>query len=82
MIVSVHQAECLSMHLFRLLVLALMAQHIHQVVHAHQCRRILSTRSLTHFLEMKCPNLIPFPIIDLGHEKSHTPKPQNQDSRL
>jgi hypothetical protein len=51
--------KCLSMHLFRLLVLALIPQHCCQVVHARQCVRMLSTRSLTQFPEMKRPNLIP-----------------------
>ena len=34
-------SECLSMHLFRLLVLALITQHSCQVIHARQCVRML-----------------------------------------
>jgi hypothetical protein len=52
------QLECLSMHLFCLLVLTLIVQPVCQFVHAHQCPRVLSTRSLTHFPEMKDANLM------------------------
>jgi hypothetical protein len=38
------QSECLSMHLFRLLVLALIPQHSCQVVLARQCGRMLFTQ--------------------------------------
>jgi hypothetical protein len=36
-----HQPQCLTLHLFFLLVLALIPQHPRQVVHARQCVRMV-----------------------------------------
>jgi hypothetical protein len=68
------------MHLFRLLVLALIPQHQHQVVHVYQCGWLLSTCCLT-FSGNEMPESRTHLTIDPGYEENHLRQPQNRDSR-
>ncbi len=52
------QRQCLSMHLFGLIVFALPAQHRGQIVHARQRRWMLLTQHLLCFSEMKYSHLV------------------------